>query len=237
MICVTSISPTHINKDIQLQAVKSWQDLGINVYSFNSPKEVEILKPLYPSVTFVETTRTMELTYGKPYVQINAILDFCQLLREDYFCIINSDIELKTDKQTIDRIKIEMEKGIVLSNRVNYDVDYNGAQYMAGIDTFFIHKKWMAMYAQTTFCFGQCFWDYWIPYVALMNNIPVTFIKQNVTFHKNHHAQYNADQWKKTGRYFIWEHNLYQFNPITDIGKMSTYVFNYIYSTAKRIEI
>lgn len=237
MIACTSISPKHANNEIQLKAVNSWIELGLTVYSFNNKKECSELQPLYPNVTFIPTARTMEHHYGKPYVSINAVLDYCRELDEDYFCLINSDIELKTDKETIQRIKDKMPNSIVLANRVNYDTDYNGSQYMAGIDVFFLHKRFIPIYEQSQFCFGQCFWDYWIPYNAAKYNIEVIFVKQNIAFHKNHAAQYSQEHWMKAGQYFIWQNQLYQFHPIQGVGKMSTFVYNYIYNYSKRKEI
>lgn len=239
MICITSISPSHINSGIQSKAIKSWIDCGMKVFSMNCRSECEILKSLYPDVEFIPTFQTMELSFKKPYVRINAVLDWCKGAHKEHFCIINSDIELKTDADTIIRIEKEMETALVLANRVNYETEYTGEQYLSGIDVFFIHKKWLNNFAQTLFCFGQCFWDYWVPYSATQRGIELTFIKQNIAFHKNHNAQYDQDQWLKTGRLFIWEHNLYQFNSTQpkEIGRMSSHVYNYIYATAKRKEI
>jgi hypothetical protein len=237
MICLTSISPAHTNGDQQKLAVDSWVTLGMKVISFNSKKELSALRPVYENVEFVETERTTEHIYGKPYVMINAVLDWAKTSKENNFCIINSDIELKTDKETIQRIEERMQEGILLSNRVNYDNEYVGAQYLSGIDTFFINKKFIPFFNQSMYCFGQCFWDYWIPYKALKTGIEVSFIKQNISFHKNHAAQYSSDMWKKAGRYFLWENNLYQFNDTTGIGQMSRFIYNYIYNASKRIEI
>ena len=86
MIACTSISPKHANNDIQLVAVNSWLELGLKVYSFNNKKECEYLATLYPNVTFIETHRTLEHHYGKPYVSINAVLDWCKEQKEDSFC-------------------------------------------------------------------------------------------------------------------------------------------------------
>ena len=237
MIACTSISPKHANNDIQLVAVNSWLSLGLKVYSFNNKKECQDLAPLYPNVTFIETHRTLEHHYGKPYVSINAVLDWCKEQKEDNFCLINSDIELRTDKETIKRIEYKMVNTVVLANRVNYDNDYRGSQYLLGIDVFFLHKKFIGIYEQSQFCFGQCFWDYWIPYQASKHSIDVAFIKQNIAYHKNHAAQYSHDHWMKSGQYFIWQNQLYQFHPIQGVGKMSTFVYNYIYNYSKRIEI
>lgn len=239
MIACTTISPTHINKDIQSKAVKSWIDLGMKVYSFNCKAEVEILKDKYPEVEFITTHRTMELTYGKPLVSINAVLDWCKDQQENEFCLINSDVEVNTDIETIYRIEEQMSNGIILANRVDYTLTFDTTApfYTQGIDIFFIHKKWLPFYPQSVHCFGMTFWDYYIPYVAIKSGINVTFLEQKIAFHKAHPAQYNADNWKKSGRFFLWEQNLYQFSDTTGIGLMSTFVYNFIYNASVRKRI
>jgi len=237
MIVCTSISPTHANTGIQLQCVKSWQGLGLKVYSFNHKSEIADLCKIYKDVFFVETSRTFELTYGKKLVAISAVLDWAKENDTD-ICLINSDIELKTDKETIERIKLKMNDNIVLANRIDYDDDEkDGKEYLLGIDVFFINKKILGLFPQSMHCFGVPFWDYFIPYTATKSGVNVIFIKQRIAYHKNHLAQYSPDIWKKSGRFFLWENGMYQFNDTTEIGKMSTFVYNFIYNSSLRIEI
>lgn len=237
MYALTSISPKHTNNDIQLKAIESWIDLGMKVFSFNTPNEVELLQDKYKNVTFITTYRTAESTFVKPYVYVNAILDWAKEQKYNHFCIINSDIELKTDKDTIDRIKKYMEDNIVMCNRVNYDNDYQGNLFLDGIDVFFIHRKYLNLYPQSMYTLGNTHWDYWIPYTATQKGIQVIFVKQDIAYHKNHAAQYNQDAWLKMGRFFQWENGLYQFNTTQGIGNMSKFVYNFIYNSSKRIEI
>lgn len=218
MIAITSISPNHPRNEYQHKAIASWIDLGFDVCSFNGKDEIEQLKDLYPDVVFIETQRTMELTYGKPYVAISAVLDWIKIHHHDYFCIINSDIELRTDAETITRIQSEMDNAIVMANRINYVVDGNNdAINLSGIDVFFIHRKYASMYPQSMFSFGQCFWDYEIPYVAIKNNVPVIFIEQRIAFHKNHKMQYSNKAWMKTLQYFTWHNGLPDTNTAANI--------------------
>lgn len=237
MIAVTSISSTHINGDIQKKATQSWIDLGLKVYSLNNKAECEALKNKYPNVTFIETERTFEFYYGKPLVGISAALDFCKDYDLDHFVLINSDIELRTDKQTIERIKAKMPEAIILANRVDYNNEPTGLKYLLGIDVFFIHRNFLYIYPQSMHCFGMTFWDYEIPYTAAKRGVEVIFLKQNIAFHKEHQAQYSVDNWKKSGRYFLWQHELYQFSDTHDIGRMSAFVYNFIYNYSKRLEI
>lgn len=237
MIALTSISPTHINKDIQKKAVKSWLDLGMRVVSMNSELEVISLMEFYPEVEFITTDRTMEHLFGKPYVMISAMIDWCKSQDESHFCLINSDIELRMDAETLSRLQDRMKTAVWMANRVNYREGYTGTQYLDGIDVFFLHKRFLSIYNQSLYCIGQCFWDYWIPYKAIMNRLPVKFIKQDVAFHKEHTIQYNSDMWKKSGRYFLWENDLYQFSDTQGIAQMSKFVYNFIYNGSRREEV
>lgn len=172
MVAVTSISPVHVNKDIQAQAVQSWIDCGMKVYSINNKEECKKLAPIYPNVTFVETQRTMEETFGKPYVSLSAIFDWCKTQPDNVFCLINSDIELKTDKETIERIeKKAIDNNLILANRVNYVSDYKGSRYLAGIDVFFMNKQIIHSFPQNLFCLGQCHFDYYMAYPTWQPNV------------------------------------------------------------------
>ena len=232
MVAITSLSPTHTNKDIQQKAVESWINCGMKVISFNSYVECAILKDKFKNVTFIPTLRTMESAYKKPLVNLSAIFDFCKDVESDTFCIINSDIELQTDSETIKRIEKEMELGIVMANRINYSEKKHGTKYLLGIDVFFIHKKWLSIFPQTMHCLGMTFVDYFIPYIATKAGVQITFIQQDFAYHKEHKAQYSVDDWLKSGRFFLWENSLYQFSDTKGIGEMSKFVYNWIYNQA-----
>lgn len=231
MIAVTSISPIHKNKDIQLSAVKSWVDAGLNVYSLNCKEEIKVLKDKYQQVTFVETKRTMEQLYGKPYVSINAVLDWCKEMDEETFCIVNSDIQLTCDSNYINKLKLISERGIVIGNRVNYEDKFVGELYTSGIDIFFINKKHLHIYPQTSFCLGQCFWDYLIPYWAINKGLDVFRVMDKFAFHKNHEQQHSVEDWARNGNHFIWINKLAD----TDIKAMSNRIYNFIYNSCKII--
>lgn len=238
MIACTSISPKHANNDIQKIATDSWIANGIKVYSFNCPAEVEILSPLYPDVTFVPTHRTMEHHFGKPYVSINAVLDWCKDQAEDLYCLINSDIELASDLNLVSQIANGLTDTIYLCNRYNYSTDKgSGRIFRDGIDVFFVHKKFMDIYPQSVFCFGQCHWDYWIPYRALLSQINVQYIDTPFAFHKMHPVQYSYENWLKTGRFFRLDNGLYQFDDKTGVPAMSKYIFNILNTGIKRVKM
>lgn len=235
MLAITSISPNHINSDIQQRAVNSWSKLGMQCFSFNNPKEVSLLKGYYKNVTFVSTDNTMEHLYGKPYVSISTMIS-SMLNEEEDICMINSDIELDYQPQLLKSIERKLSTSVVVLNRNDYDKKkVNTTKYIHGIDAFFIGKDHLQMYPPSSFCMGQCFWDYHIPFVALKNDVEVIALQNNFAFHKKHEAQYSEANWKKTGEYFILEHNL-NFTQ-NEIGRMNEVVFNYLNLMMKKVTL
>lgn len=237
MLCITSISPKHHNNEIQFKAIKSWIESGFTVVSMNGPEEVDFLKPFYPDVTFVKTFRTFEKTYGRPLVSINALMDYAKEQSDPHICLVNSDIELFLSSTQIESIEEKMSEMILISNRLDYDDNYTGVKYKAGFDVFFIHKKWLPFFPQSMHCMGMTFWDYWVPYTATKAFINVHIINDLIAFHKKHPFQYHQDHWLKSGRFFLWEAMLYQFSDTNEIGKMSDFVFKYIYKACKSLNL
>ena len=239
MIFITSISPKHIND--QLKATDTWHSMG-KVYSLNCKAEIELLKKQYPKIEFIETTRTLEKTYGKPVVSISAMFDFALSLKDENFCFINSDIELHDNKRLITNIKHALELSVVVANRIDY-TEKNPKEtslkvYYTGIDAFFLNRKHIEIYPKSMFAMGQCFWDYNVPFTAIKQGINVYLLKNRFLFHKEHPLQYSNENWLKTGRYFQIEHDLFQFDNSTyGIGKMSDFVFNKIYKTMIKKEL
>lgn len=235
MIAITSISPKHVNGDIQQIAIQSWIDLGMTVYSMNGKTECDMLRPEYPNVTFIETDRTMEKIYGKEYVSIDAIFEWCCEQESDNFCLINSDIELATDRETIERISNRMKDAIIVANRISYTDAYTDTKiHDRGLDVFFLNKRFIEMFPKSMYAMGLCHWDLRIPYLALKNDVPIIFLKRFGVFHKKHKVQYNKKSWEKTGRYFMWENDLFQFDYQIGVFDMSSYVFDYIYKNITR---
>ena len=93
-LAFTSISPRHAIGDAQLQAVESWSACGLKVLSFNSPSEIEQLRPTYPSVEFVPVHHTMEGVQRVPYVPISAFIEYAKRNGLEQVMLINSDIAI-----------------------------------------------------------------------------------------------------------------------------------------------
>lgn len=226
MIALTSISPKHLNKGIQKIAVKSWMDLGMEVVSLNNASEIALLEKEYKGVKFVPTHRTMEVLFKRPLVNINAILDYAKEQEDDHFMIINSDIIIKDVYDMLPGIKERMETAVTMVKRRDFENDINHNEiFESGIDIFFIHKKFLHVFPQSIYCIGECWWDYWIPWTILQNNITLHKLNEPFAFHKKHNIQYDMYKWGWIAEYFKWENNIRNKNA----PQLNQYVFNYIH--------
>jgi hypothetical protein len=228
MIAITSISPGHrLGTEHQQACIQTWLDAGYKVYSLNAAEEIEGLQPLYPKVEFIPTRRHHKKLMGRPYVMVSAILDFAAETGADYTLIINSDIEINNSPAIVERLKATSEQGVIYMHRVNYDADKaTGKMYMDGVDGFFINKKWLNIFPQSQLCLGQCFWDFWVPYVVSKEkDVHLYWLKENYLYHKNHPIQYNRQEWEYTGEIFRVESRLFHLRHAGQIANSVYKVF------------
>lgn len=206
MIAITSIAPKHFHNDIQQLCVNSWIEHGLKVFSFNNPTEAEQLKKLYPKVTFIETHRTMQHRLKKPYVQVNAALDWIKENNHENILIINSDIMLNSAAEKLKQGFALTDKGIAFAHRIDYETEISQPKekMMWGLDIFFLNKKHVDIFPQTLYCFGQTHWDYWFPYTAKTAGLQVTEIDLPA-YHKLHPTQWDEYSYFMYGQYAIWD--------------------------------
>lgn len=233
MIACTSLSPTHINKDIQQKAINSWKALGIKPYSFNHPNEIESLSH-YKNIEFVPTTKTLHHIFKKPYISITAMIDWAKEQDDTEIMFINSDIELAPDKRLLNRIYFNLRDYVIIANRYDYEkTKAKIKKYELGFDAFFLHKKYLDILPPSLFCMGQCFWDYNIPFTAIKNGIEVINLQNKFAFHKSHPIQYSPKNWETTGKLFTMEHDIEN----NDIGSVNMLAFNFIELHSKKITL
>ncbi len=229
---ITSISPFHINKCIQQKAVDSWSKLG-EVVSFNHPDEIHLLKS-YKNVTFIPTTNTMQHIFKKPYVNINAMIDWAKTQSQKHICLINSDIELENNPVLLQKIRFELKDKVVICHRNDYEKKKEeGKPYVLGIDAFFLNQKHLHIYPPSLFCMGNCHWDYSMPFTALKNGIEVINLQNKFAFHKKHPVQYSAKNWETTSKMFALEHGINCDNA----GRLTELVFNFLNLNTKKVTL
>lgn len=224
MIVVTSLSPQHTNASLQAEAIKSWQPFGV-CYSLNTASEIEKIEKLYSDIVFIKTNKTVESLMDKPLVSINAILDFANVMEEDLL-LINSDIilsglpELKQD-------------GITILSRCDYTNSFEDCRkFEAGFDVFHIPHNFLNIFPPCIYALGAAWFDYWIPFRVILNNIPLYYSQEKYAFHKRHETQYSIDEWYRVGKFFRWE---FRLNEELNIEQIATDALANIKSRLRKI--
>jgi hypothetical protein len=220
MIIITSLSPNHSNAANQQAAIDSWQPYG-KCYSMNTAGEVSG----FNNIEIIATDKTVNGIVGKRLININAMIDFAIQNNEDLL-IMNSDIILTG-------LPMLHQDGITIISRHDYTDDVNLSRvFNAGFDVFFIPKQLLTMFPPSIYAMGAAWWDYWIPYRAILSGIPVYWPLAKYAYHKLHATQYSQDEWVYIGEYFRWEFKLH--SKLT-IGQIATNTLLKIQSRAKRI--
>lgn len=211
MIALTSISPKHAIGDAQLVAVRSWVENGLKVYSFNSQAEIDILKETYKEVEFVATNRTHEHQWGRPYVSLNALLDFAKEQEDEDVVLINSDIVLTPCRGILEyQFSTHCSDSIGIINRYDFEADdYSDARiYPFGFDVFLIKKKNLKVFPQSIYALGQTWWDYFVPYTAVKSGVMIHRINGMLAMHRKHQTQWSDESWRKMTKFFALENDL-----------------------------
>lgn len=231
MIFITSLAPSHKNYESQKAAVGSWRKSGYEIISVNSAEEINELKKDF-NITFYQTKNTGEADFTRPYVRISAILECFKANKKECAFIINSDILIKNNPVSAIQEFIKLSnKGLVLFNRYDFSTDISNASiFRSGFDGFILNKKWASILPESKLCLGQCHWDYWLPYLFYLKNIPIYRPREKFLFHKKHKLQYSREFWVKTASIFQKEigaldNNIANFK---DLEKMSNYVYRKI---------
>lgn len=224
MIIVTSLSPGHVNRLLQFDALKSWQKFG-RCYSLNCETEIEILEnDGYSGIEFIPTDRTIEYFIKKPLVSINAIIDFAKSINEDLL-IINSDIILSA----LPELK---QDGVTIFSRHDYtETVEDCSMFEAGFDVVHIPRHFLKIFPPSIYGLGATHWDHQIPFHVIKNNIPLYWPQKKYAFHKKHITQYDYKQWEYMGQFFKLE---FKFPQQMTIGQIATMTMQKIIHSAIR---
>lgn len=194
MILITSVSPNHKNIDVQQKCIDSWNACGFKPVTINHESENV---PQYSGIEYIKTTDNFHELYGKYYLPINTMLAYGRQF--DSFCITNSDIEF--NGVNADKVNQLVNNGFLFSNRIDYD-NISKEPYRYGFDFFAFHSNFYSVFTDTRFVLGQCHYDYWLPYKAIISGVKSYWIRNEFCYHKKHAIQYDKNSWKKTGIVF-----------------------------------
>jgi hypothetical protein len=198
MCIITTINP-YGNFDAQKEAISSWIS-KFTVYSVNTKLEIEIAKPLYPDVKFIETDNTFQYN-KKTLIKLSAILQSAKQIDSNFIAIINSDIIL-SDKIKDIFINKYLNDGIIIGTR--WELDENESEiypFKSGYDIFIFSKKYIDLFNNTKYVIGLPWWDFYIPLIAIKSGLNVYHIKNKVIFHRTHTTNYDDEVWVKFGEF------------------------------------
>jgi FkbM family methyltransferase len=208
MLFITSLSPSHHNADIQLDAVNSWIALGNKVQSFNTPAEIEKLQAFAELVEFIPVSNPDETglaDFNRPLVKITHMINcFRQQTEHETCLLINSDIELLPEHDIMQAIEEGAKTHFILGKRWNYQTNKRNMSYEPyGIDFFALNKQNAALYPENRiYCMGECFWDYWIVCYPLIGKYPMYAVHERFGIHKVHQLQWKQETWHRLYGYF-----------------------------------
>lgn len=191
---ITSLAPSHKNKENQLKAIESWKKHDTKIVSVNHISEINELKKEY-DVEFIEPEKTGWDLFGKHYVPASELLKVIK--KEGSGLIINSDIIIKDLPKFGDNP--------IIFNRHDFTDSMDRAVFFrSGFDAFYLKAEHCDL-PETRLCLGQCHWDYWLPFMLMQKGFKVEKSVRQHIFHKKHDLQYSIDNWKKTATIFGYE--------------------------------
>jgi len=191
---ITSLAPTHKNKENQLKAIESWKKLDNKIVSVNHISEIRILEKEY-DIEFIEPKRTGETLFGKPYVPVSELIK--EIKKQGAGIIVNSDIIIKD-------LPIFGSNPMIF-NRYDFNDSMESAtMFKSGFDAFFLTEEHCNL-KETYLCLGQCHWDYWLPISLINKGFKLHRPSKAHIFHKRHSLQYSEAFWKMTARIFMEE--------------------------------
>ena len=188
---ITSLAPSHKNKENQLKAIESWKKHDTKIISVNHISEIKQLEKEY-NVEFIEPEKTGFDLFRKHYVPASELLKVIK--KEGSGLIINSDIIIKDLPKFGDNP--------IIFNRYDFtDSMDRAAFFRSGFDAFYLKAEHCDL-PETRLCLGQCHWDYWLPIMLMQKGFKIEKSVKPHIYHKKHELQYSMFNWKLTAKIF-----------------------------------
>ncbi len=180
---------------------------GCEVISVNGATEAARLRSAYPGLTVVPVEATAERFAHKPVPYIHDLLKTLRSACAAYDVpiaqctvgVINADIYFRDVPGLADTLRREAAGALILGPRVDVDASASftafhptgDESYSVGYDYFFMSGELLADFADSPFCMGMPFWDYWLPLVALLHGRPLKALQAPVALHVTHDTRWD----------------------------------------------
>lgn len=198
---LTTIAPFNIEN--QSRCIKTWDGWGATIYSINSKSEIEILKPYFDNVTFIECDRNAAEYYGKPLIYLDDLLNCRQWNDADIICIVNSDIyfddALFMNNDYLDLLNKAKTEPIIAHRFDVRDGQRTLLQY--GIDVFLLSGADVKKIPPTRYAIGAPWWDYYIPLLSLFGVFECSHWICDWILHDAHPQNYSTESHIELGYY------------------------------------
>ena len=204
IILATSLVPLR-DHALQAAAVASWRAAGFAVISVNGATEAAQVRGEFPDVTVVTAERTAEQFARKPVPYIHDLLAALRTacagkpLGDCTVGIINADIFLRPLPDLAAVIRREAQGALLLGPRIDVAAQSDFATFVPtgretpsiGYDYFLMSGDLLDDFAESPFCMGMPFWDYWMPLVALLKGRTLKTVTTPVALHVRHETRWD----------------------------------------------
>jgi hypothetical protein len=206
LIVATSIAA---NRDQALHeaTVASWKAAGCQVVSVNGAAEAIVVRSAYPGLAVATAPATAERIAHKPVPYIHDLLKTLRSacaahdvpLKDCTVGIVNADIYFRDVAGFADTLRREAQGALILGPRVDVDASASftayrptgDETYSIGYDYFFMSGDLLDDFADSPFCMGMPFWDYWLPLAALLQGRPLKSLNAPVALHVTHDTRWD----------------------------------------------
>ncbi len=187
--------------------VQSWLAAGFEVISVNAANEIAAIHKAYPDVMALPVATTAERFAKKPVPYIHDILKIlrqaCEArghaVEDCTLGIANADIYFRNVPGLAEFIRREAQGCVLLGPRVDVvdaasfaNYQPTGTEtYSIGYDYFFMSGGLLDCFADSPFCMGMPFWDYWMPLVAMLQGRPLKTLNSPVALHVAHETRWD----------------------------------------------
>ena len=203
-ILATSLVPGR-DRELQAAAVASWRQAGFEVISVNGENEAGAVRAAFPGVAVIRAPRTGEQFARKPVPFIHDLLKSLRTacvglkLEDCTVGVINADIFLRPLPDLIPTLRREAKGSLVLGPRIDVtDASAFAGYQPTGTETYSVGYDWFCMsgdllsdFADSPFCMGMPFWDYWMPLVALLKGRPLKTVTSPTALHVHHETRWD----------------------------------------------
>lgn len=221
VILATSVPPRISRKlrggvewglEYQRFCIESWAKAGVSVVSVNTESETEVLAHTYPGLEVAPVPRHAAITYGRPFVWVDDVLQMLAATDADIVGIINSDIALRLVPGELDAVLDLARDGLVVYNRTEVDGPHQatGPLYRYGFDVYFFPRRYIERFRMEGLALGVPWWDYWMLLNAVFEGIPIHLIQNDSARHLTHPNNWDLRAWEKAARVIALRIRQYQ---------------------------